>query len=114
MVSKKSSKKQQRRETDVVPDGAPRLPLDGTPWNGYDNALWVDLAVDSSGPHVALWLRQRVKSGQYFLIASCLYGHVMKTEVTKEEAKRLYLALPDRAPSGPGIEARREADEKDK
>lgn len=99
MIPKKSTtKKKTRRRTDTVPEQPPRVPLDGTSWHGYDGALWVDLAVDSSGRNVALWLRKRVDSGQFFLIASCALGNVMKKEVEAEEARRLYTLLPDRGP----------------
>ena len=65
---------------------------------GHDNALWVDMAVDSTSLSVTLWLRKRVKSDQYFLIAACVNGHVMKQELPGTEALALFLQLPDRAP----------------
>jgi len=97
MTKKKSTNTETRRATDEVPDDVPRLPLNGEPWVGYDSAHWIDLALDSRCPSVLLWLRKRVISGQYFLISSCVGGHVMKKEVTREEATYVYAQLPDRA-----------------
>jgi len=98
MAKKKAKPIKNRRETDTVPDTEPRAPLDGKPWVGHDNALWVDLGVDSSSQTVLLWLRKRVKSDQYFLVASCVGAHVLKKELTRDEAHGLFPELPDRAP----------------
>lgn len=93
MAKKKQTKN--RRKTDLVPEAEP---LDGEPWIGHDNARWIDLAVDSRGENVILWLRKRVKSDQYFLVASCVGANILKEELTREAAMELFPLLPDRAP----------------
>ncbi len=98
MAKKKAKSTKNRRKTDTVPEGEPHAPLDGEPWRGHDRAMWVDLAVDSSNPNVLLWLRKRIKSDQYFLVASCVGAHVLKTELTHSEARDIFSRLPDRAP----------------
>jgi hypothetical protein len=98
MAAKKTKPTKHRRKTDLVPDTEPRTPLDGEPWIGHDNARWIDLAVDSRNRNVILWLRKRVKSAQYFLVASCVGAHILKKELTQEEAMALFPSLPDRAP----------------
>lgn len=73
-------------------------PLTGENWIGGDGKQWRDIAVDSSGSTVIAWVRRRVTDGKYFLVVSVVRAHVLAYEITLEEAKELYRALPNKAP----------------
>ena len=61
---------------------------------GHDNRLYRDLAVEATpNDSVLAWLRRRAVDGKFFLVVSVAGGHVMRTEVTREEAVCLYHAL---------------------
>jgi hypothetical protein len=113
MATKKTTPNN-RRKTDAVPDEVPRTPLNGKPWIGHDNAKYMDLAVDSRNDNVLLWLRKRLKDKQHFLIASCVGAHIMKKELTQDEAMQLYTLLPDRAPFDVCFPGKGEKKEKEK
>lgn len=88
-----------KHKTLTMPELVYRGRLDGKDWRGADGASWRDIAVDSgSNPSAVVWVRRRIKDGAYFLIVSVLKGHVLAYQLTTQEAKELYYALPDRAP----------------
>ena len=66
---------------------------------GHDKRYYLDLAVDSSSKSGVVWLRRRKDDGKFFLVVSVVCGHVLKQELSLEEAKELYHELPDRLPA---------------
>lgn len=74
------------------------MALSGEDYIGADSKLYRDLAVDSDSQNVLLWVRKRIKDGQHLIVVATIHGHVLTKEITEEDAKRLYSALPAKAP----------------
>lgn len=93
-----AKKAKKNRKTDQVPDVSIRIPLEGDVWTGADNKQWQDIAVDSTSQTGIFWLRRRIDDNCYFLIVGTRWGHVLKKELTVQEAKKFHKALPDHVP----------------
>jgi len=100
-----ATKAKKNRKTDQVPDVRPSIPLEGDVWIGADNKKWQDIAVDSVSPTGIFWLRRRVNDNSYFLIVGAVQGHVLKKELTVQEAKQLHSAMPARVPFVVGFDS---------
>jgi hypothetical protein len=90
------TKAKKNRRTDQVPDNEPALPLKGDIWIGADNKRWQDIAVDSASQTGIFWLRRRMVDNAYFLIVAVVHGHVLKKEITAQEAMKLHSAMTNR------------------
>lgn len=88
-----------KHKTLTMPELVYRDKLEGKGWRGPDGNTWRDIAVDSgSNPSAVVWVRRRMKDNAYFLVVSVLKGHVLAYQLTPQEAKELYYALPTQAP----------------